>query len=55
MWHIEIDFYLLKPLIKLFINAGVLSDLCSTVYYPKKPALGSILKPLVSNEIAPVS
>lgn len=24
--HIEIDFYLLKSLIKLFIKAGVLSD-----------------------------
>lgn len=40
---------------KLFINAGVLSDLGSTVYYPKKPVLDSILKLLVSNEIAPVS
>lgn len=53
MWHIEIDFYLLKPLIKLFINAGVLSDLGFTFYYPKKPVLGSILKPPVSNEIGP--
>ena len=38
---------------KLFINAGVLSDLDSTVYYPKKLVLGSILKPPVSNEIGP--
>ena len=53
MWDIEIDVYLLKPLIKLFINAGVLSGSCPTVYYPKKPALGSILKSPVSNEIGP--
>lgn len=53
MLYIEIDFYPLKPLIKLFIRAGVLSDLGSTVYYPKKPVLGSILKPPVSNEIGP--
>lgn len=53
MWYVEIDFYLLKPLINLFINAGALSDLGPTVDYPKKPALGSILKPLVSNEIGP--
>ena len=38
---------------KLFINAGVLSDLDSTVDYPKKLVLGSILKPPVSNEIGP--
>lgn len=38
---------------KLFINAGVLSDLGPTVYYPKKPALGSILNPPVSNEFGP--
>ena len=38
---------------KLFINAGVLSDLGSTVDYPKKPVLGSILKPHGSNEIGP--
>lgn len=38
---------------KLFINAGVLSDLGSTVDYPKKPILGIILKPPVSNEIGP--
>lgn len=53
MWHIEIDFYLLKPLINLFINAGVLGGLGSTVYYPKKPALSSILKPPRSNKIGP--
>ena len=38
---------------KLFINAGVLSDLGPTVYYPKKPTFGSILKPSASNEIGP--
>lgn len=38
---------------KLFINAGVLGCFRSTVYYPKKPTLGSILKPPVSNEIGP--
>lgn len=38
---------------KLFINAGVLSDLRSTVYYPKKSVLGSILKPPGSNKIGP--
>lgn len=53
MWHIEIDFYLLKPLMKLYVNAGVFGDLGSTVDYPKKPALDSILKPPVSNEIGP--
>ena len=53
MWHIEIDFYLLKSLMKLFINAGVLSDLDSTVDYPKKLVLGSILKPPGSNKIGP--
>ena len=53
MWHIEIDFYLLKSLMKLFINAGVISDLDSTVYYPKILVLGSILKPPGSNKIGP--
>lgn len=53
MWHIEIDFYLLKSLMKLFINAGVLSDLDSTVDYSKKPVLDSILKPPGSNKIGP--
>lgn len=38
---------------KLFINAGVLSGLGSTVDYPKKPTFGSILKPPVSNKIGP--
>ena len=40
-------------MINLFINAGVLGGLGSTVDYPKKPALSSILKPPVSNEIGP--
>ena len=26
VWHIEIDFFLVKPLIKLFVKAVVLSD-----------------------------
>lgn len=38
---------------KLFINSGVLSDLGSTVDYPKKLVLGSILKAVRSNEIGP--
>ena len=53
MWYVEIDFYPTKPMINLFINAGVLSDLGSTVYYSKKPVLSSILNPPVSNEIGP--
>ena len=53
MWHIVIDFYLLKHLMKLFINSGVLSDLGSTVDYPKKLVLGSILKLPLSNKIGP--
>ena len=53
MWDIEIDYYLVKPLINLFVKAGVLSYLGSTVDYPKKPILGSILKPHMSNEIGP--
>ena len=53
MWYIEIDFYLLKPLIKLFIKAGVLSDLGGTVYYPKKLIMDSIFKTSRSNEIGP--
>ena len=53
MWHIETGFYLLKPLMKLFINAGVLSGLGSTVDYPKKPAMSSILKSPRSNIIGP--
>ena len=40
MWYIEIDFYLLKSLIKVFIKAGVLSDLGGTVDYPKKTYYG---------------
>lgn len=54
MWYIEIDFHLLKPLIKLFIKAGVLSDLGMTVYYPKKSVPGSIFKTSRSNEIGPL-
>lgn len=38
---------------RLFFNAGVLSDLGPTVDYPKKPVMASILKPPVSNEIGP--
>lgn len=53
MWYIEIDFYLLKPLIKLFIKVGALSDLDLTVDYPKKLVLGSIFKTRRSNEIDP--
>lgn len=53
MWYIEIDLYLLKPLIKLFIKAGALCDLGMTVDYPKKLVLGSIYKTSRSNEIAP--
>ena len=55
MWYIEIDFYLLKPLIKLFIKAGALSDLGMTVYYPKKLVLGIILKSSGAMKSAPVS
>lgn len=53
MWYIEIDFYLLKPLIKLFIKAGALNDLGMTVDYPKKLVPGSIFKTGRSNEIGP--
>lgn len=53
MWYIEIDFYLLKPLINLFIKAGALSDLDMTVDYPKKLLLGSIFKTSRSKEIGP--
>ena len=55
MWHIEINFYLLKPLIKLFIKAGALSDLGLTVDYPKKLVLDSILKSTGATKSAPVS
>lgn len=37
----------------VFIKAGVLSDLGSTVDYPKKLILGSIFKTSRSNEIGP--
>lgn len=53
MWYIEIDYYLLKPLIKLFIKAGVLSDLDITVDYPKKLILVSIFLTSRSNEFGP--
>ena len=53
MLYIEIDYYLLKSLIKLFIKAGALSDLGMTVDYPKKLVLGSIFKTSQSNEIGP--
>mgnify|MGYP003219435267 CR=1 FL=1 len=53
MWYIEIVFYLLKPLIKVFIKAGVLSDLGSTVDYPKKLTLGSIFKTSGATKSAP--
>lgn len=38
---------------KLFINAGVPSDLDPTIDYPKKPVMASILKLPASNEIGP--
>lgn len=38
---------------KLFINAGVLSDVDPTIDYPKKLVLGSILKLPLSNRIGP--
>ncbi len=40
---------------KLFINAGVLSDLGPTIDYPKKLVLGSILKSSGATKSAPVS
>lgn len=46
MWYTEIDFYLLKLQIKLFIKAGALSNLGMTVDYPKKLVLDSIFKVL---------
>lgn len=55
MWYIEINYYLLKPLIKLFIKAGALSYLGMTVDYPKKLILGSIFKPPGAQNSAPVS
>ena len=53
MWYIEIVIYQLKPLIKVFIKAGVLSDLGGTIDYPKKLVLCSIYKTSLSNEIGP--
>ena len=38
---------------RLFFNAGVLSDLGPTVDYPKKLVLGSILKLPLSSKIGP--
>ena len=38
---------------KLFINAGVPSDVDPTIYYPKKLVLDSILKLPLSNRIGP--
>ena len=55
MWYTEIDLYLLKPLIKLFIRAGALSDLGMTIDYPKKLVLDSILKLAGATKSAPVS
>lgn len=49
------DFYLLKSLIKLFIKAGVLSDLSLTIDYLKKLVLGIILKSSGATKSAPVS
>ncbi len=53
MWYIEIDYYLLKPLIKVFIKAGVLSDLGGTVDYPKKLIRGSTFQAAGSTKFAP--
>lgn len=53
MWYIEIEFYLLKPLIKLFIKAGVLSDLSLTIDYPKQLILGSTFQVAGSTKFAP--
>lgn len=55
MWHIEINYHLLKPLIKLFIKAGALSDMGMTVDYPKKLVLDSILKSAGATKSAPTS
>lgn len=53
IWHIEIEFYLLKSLIKLFIKAVVLCDLGLIVDYPKQLVLGSTFQAAGSNEISP--
>ena len=53
MWYIEIDYYLLKPLIKVFIKAGALSDLGGTVDYPKKLIRGSTFQAAGSTKFAP--
>lgn len=44
-----------KSLIKLFIKAGVLSDLSLTIDYLKKLVLGIILKSSGATKSAPVS
>lgn len=53
MWYIEVDYYLLKPLIKVFIKAGALSDLGGTVDYPKKLFRGSTFQAAGSTKFAP--
>ena len=53
MWYTEIDFYLLKPLIKVFIKADVLSDLDETVDYPKKLVGGSTFQAAGSTKFGP--
>lgn len=53
MWYIEIDFYLLKSLIKLFIKVGALGGLGLTVDYPKQLVLSNTFQAAGSNEIGP--
>lgn len=53
MWYTEIDFYLLKLQIKLFIKAGALSNLGMTVDYPKKLVLGSTFQAAGSTKFGP--
>lgn len=55
MWYIEIDYYLLKPLIKVFIKAGALSDLGGTVDYPKNLFGVALFKPPGAQNSPPVS
>lgn len=45
----------IKSLIKLFIKAGVLSDLSLTIDYLKKLVMGIILKSSGATKSAPVS
>lgn len=54
MSHIEIDFYLLKPLIKLFIKAGALSDMDMTVDYPKNLFWIAFSKQAGASKSAPI-